>query len=235
MSSRINTDNPLGVLSGSTLKLLACALMLVDHIGLILCPSLPILRQIGRLAFPIFAFFIAEGCRHTRNRLRRLLWLAIPALAMLAVYRLFDGVWEGSIFLTFTYSAALIWLLDILSAARGWRRGAAAAGFFAALAVLWWLCGVLPFDYGFYGAIVPVFVRAAELITPRPNHYTRLAGLLAGTLLLAYHVGGIQYLSLLAVIPLTLYDGTRGRYPLKYFFYVFYPLHLVLLQLIAGL
>ncbi len=235
MSSRINTDNPLGVLSGSTLKLLACALMLVDHIGLILCPSLPVLRQIGRLAFPIFAFFIAEGCRHTHNRLRRLLWLAIPALAMLAVYRLFDGVWEGSIFLTFTYSAALIWLLDILSAARGWRRVAAIGGFGAAFAAVWWLCGVLPTDYGFYGVLVPVFVRAADMLTPHPNHYTRLAGLLVGTFLLARHIGGIQFLSLLAVIPLVLYNGRRGRYSLKYAFYIFYPLHLVILQLIATI
>lgn len=231
----MHTHTPLRMLSGSTLKLLACALMLVDHIGLILFPSLRILRQIGRLSFPLFAFFIAEGCRHTHNRLRRLLWLAIPALVMALAYYLYSGECQGSIFLTFTYSAALIWLLDIASAARGCRMAAAIGGFFVALAVLWWLCGVVPFDYGFYGAIVPVFVRAADMIAPHPSHYTRLAGLGVGLLLLAYHMGGIQYLCLLALIPLALYDGTRGRYPLKYFFYAFYPLHLVVLQLLAML
>lgn len=235
MPARTRIDNPLGLLSGSTLKLIACALMLVDHIGLILFPSLRILRQIGRLAFPLFAFFIAEGCRHTHNRLRRLLWLAVPALVMTLVFYLYNGEWQGSIFLTFTYSAALIWLLDIASAARGWRMAAVIGGFFAALAVVWWLCGVLPTDYGFYGIIVPVFVRAADMFVPRPSHYTRLAGLAAGLLLLSYHIGSFQYLCLLALIPLALYDGTRGRYPLRYFFYAFYPLHLMLLQLIDTL
>lgn len=229
------SHNPRGVLSGSTLKLIACALMLVDHMGLMLFPSLGIMRQIGRLAFPLFAFFIAEGCRHTHNRLRRLLWLAIPAAVMTLVYYLYDGEWQGSIFLTFTYSAALIWLLDIACAARGWRMAAAIGGFFAALAAMWWLCDILPIDYGFYGALVPVFVRAADMIAPRPCHAIRLAGLAVGLLLLAYDMGGIQYLSLFALIPLALYDGTRGRYPLKYFFYLFYPLHLVVLQLIDTL
>ena len=235
MSTRINTYNPLSVLSGSTLKLIACALMLVDHIGLILCPSLDILRMIGRLAFPLFAFFIAEGCRHTRHKLRRLLWLAVPAVLMLVIYRLYDGAWQGNIFLTFTYSATLIWLLDVACDTRGTWRAAAIVGFFSSLAALWWLCGVLPTDYGYYGVLVPVFVRAADMLTPRNSHYARLAGLAVGLLLLACDMGGIQYLSLLSLIPLALYDGERGRYPLKYFFYAFYPLHLILLQLIAML
>ncbi len=226
--------NPRGVLSGSTLKLIACALMLVDHMGLILFPSLGILRQIGRLAFPIFAFFLAEGCRLTHNRLLRLLWLAIPSLVMALVYYLYAGEWQGSIFLTFTYSAALIWLLDVACDTHGWQRGAAIGGFFAALAAVWWLCDILPTDYGFYGVLVPVFVRAADMLTRRPSLSTRLAGLAAGLLLLAYDMGGIQHLSLFALVPLALYDGTRGRYPLKYFFYVFYPLHLIILQLIAS-
>ena len=42
--------------------------MLVDHIGYILLPEAAFLRYIGRLAMPIFAFFIGEGCLYTRNR-----------------------------------------------------------------------------------------------------------------------------------------------------------------------
>jgi|GEM_PF-2361223 len=52
----------------NTLKTIACVSMLVDHIGYILLPEAAFLRYIGRLAMPIFAFFIGEGCLYTRNR-----------------------------------------------------------------------------------------------------------------------------------------------------------------------
>ena len=66
-------------LDGGTLKLIAAALMLIDHVGAILLPETVILRCIGRLAFPIFAFFIAEGYAHTRSFGRYLLRMAIWA------------------------------------------------------------------------------------------------------------------------------------------------------------
>ena len=55
-------------LTGNQLKLIALITMTIDHVGMMLLPQLRILRAIGRIAFPIFAYMIAEGCRHTRNR-----------------------------------------------------------------------------------------------------------------------------------------------------------------------
>lgn len=66
-------------LDGGTLKLIAAALMLIDHVGAILLPETVILRCIGRLAFPIFTFFIAEGYAHTQSFGRYLLRMAIWA------------------------------------------------------------------------------------------------------------------------------------------------------------
>ena len=63
----------LRIFSSSTLKLLACLFMLIDHAGLLLFPRYKIFRIIGRLAFPIFAYLIAEGCRYTRNKLKHFL------------------------------------------------------------------------------------------------------------------------------------------------------------------
>jgi hypothetical protein len=60
--------NPIGFLSGSTIKIIACILMAIDHIGYHLFPNLIILRIIGRLSMPLFAFFIAEGCYYTKNK-----------------------------------------------------------------------------------------------------------------------------------------------------------------------
>lgn len=54
-------------LNSNQLKLLALLTMTVDHIGVHLFPQYPILRIIGRLAFPIYAYCIAEGCVHTKT------------------------------------------------------------------------------------------------------------------------------------------------------------------------
>lgn len=58
---------------GNILKLIAALSMLIDHVGLMFFPNQLWMRAVGRLAFPIFAFFIAEGFRYTRSKLRYLL------------------------------------------------------------------------------------------------------------------------------------------------------------------
>ena len=55
-------------LSGNMLKILAAVAMLSDHIGLLFFPGNIVFRIVGRLAFPIFAFMIAEGTKYTRNK-----------------------------------------------------------------------------------------------------------------------------------------------------------------------
>ena len=59
-------------LTGNQLKLLALIAMTCDHVGLQLLPQFIILRIIGRLAAPLFAYMIAEGCRYTHDRGRYL-------------------------------------------------------------------------------------------------------------------------------------------------------------------
>ena len=51
--------------------------MAFDHIGVALFPKVAILRYIGRLAFPIFAFMIAEGAKYTRNKVKYFLMIFI--------------------------------------------------------------------------------------------------------------------------------------------------------------
>lgn len=52
------------------LKVIAMASMLIDHIGLLFFPEEALFRQIGRLAFPLYAYFLAQGFSHTRSRPR---------------------------------------------------------------------------------------------------------------------------------------------------------------------
>lgn len=77
----LDTQKPL---TGFQLKIIALACMICDHIGAALLSPPEIwydgTRAVGRIAFPIFAFLIAEGCRYTRSRERYLLRLGIFAL-----------------------------------------------------------------------------------------------------------------------------------------------------------
>lgn len=52
------------------LKIIAVITMTIDHTGMLLCGNETWMRAVGRIAFPLYAFFIAEGFRHTKNRLR---------------------------------------------------------------------------------------------------------------------------------------------------------------------
>ena len=66
--------------SRQTLRCVAAGTMFIDHIGVALFPGVLWLRCVGRLAFPIFAFFLAEGFRLTHSRKRYLQRLVLFAL-----------------------------------------------------------------------------------------------------------------------------------------------------------
>ena len=101
------------ILSGNALKIIAAVAMLIDHIGLLFFPEQMIFRVIGRIAFPIFAFMIAEGCRYTRNKLRYLLTLSSLALVIQVVYYIAMKSLVMSIFVTFSISIVLVYSLQL--------------------------------------------------------------------------------------------------------------------------
>lgn len=239
-----------GVLSASIIKLLACILMTIDHVGVILYPRIQILRIIGRLAFPLFAFFIAEGCHYTKNKLRRFLMMAGIGVAYLLFFYLYEGKVQGSIFLTFSASILMIYLLDFCKvfAFRNfrWYKPILAILLFSAATVLsYYFFKYVHSDYGFYGMLVPVFVSLFDFkdITPAhairwlDSHPVRLLCLAVGLILVwkSPNTSKIQVYSLLSLVPLALYNGKLGFRTWKYGFYLFYPLHLAVLEGIAML
>ena len=54
--------------TGDILKLIAIITMVIDHTGVLLYPDLRILRTIGRISFPIFAWLLVQGFIHTSDR-----------------------------------------------------------------------------------------------------------------------------------------------------------------------
>lgn len=227
-------------MSASTLKLLACAFMLVDHVGVRLFPGQIALRIIGRLAFPLFAFFIAEGCRYTGKRLKHFFSVFILGVICESVYIIYMGGWYGNILLTFSLSILLIYFMQWC---RIKKSGIAYAAFAMILGAVAVLTRYVNFDYGFTGIIAPLFVawpgdRAGEsegLSPPPPNRKKKLIYFAYGIMLTACEsaIGWIQLFALLTIPLLALYNNKAGSRKLKYFFYIFYPVHLLLIEAAA--
>ena len=208
-----------GKLTSNQLKLLAMLTMTLDHIGVQLYPGVLWLRIVGRLAFPIYAYMIAEGCAHTRNRRKYLLQMAGLALLCQLVYFFAMGSLFQCILVTFTLSILLIYACD--TGSRPLTALALLGVAFVTVALPRLLPGTdFAIDYGFFGVLVPV---AAYLGETRREKLLFTAGALV---VLAWSVGGIQWYSLAALLPLALYGGQRGKRRMKWLFYLYYPLHL---------
>ena len=224
-----------GILNSNHLKLIAAFAMLLDHAGILLFPRVQLLRVIGRLAYPIFAFMIAEGCRYTGHKLRYFLMVFGLGAACQLVYYFASGDTYLNILLTFSLSILLIYLLQQSQQANTWQKQALWSVLFCAgFLGTYGLHRVLTIDYGFWGTMTPVFVAFA-LGKGKTGSKLPVLMLFAGLLLLGADLGGIQYYALLSLPLLLLYNGTRGSVNMKYFFYIFYPVHLAVLQGIAWL
>ena len=162
------------VLNGNALKLIAAFSMLMDHMGVLLFPDMTLLRIIGRLAFPIFAFMIAEGCCYTKNKLRHFLLIFGLGVLCQLVYFLFSGDNRLNILITFSGSVLLIYALQAAYEAENRKKRALWAMVFTLgmlLAAV--LDQVLRFEYSFWGMMVPVLVSFARM-RKLPNGITVL-------------------------------------------------------------
>ena len=229
-----------GFLSGNALKLIAALSMTIDHIGVVFFPRTAWLRLVGRLAFPIFAFMIAEGCRYTRSRVRYFFTVFSLAAVCQTVYWLVDGSLYFSVLVTFSLAILVIYALQAFREALTeghWFRAAATGILLAGtVALVWYLNRIFTIDYGFWGCMLPVFPAlfqqrrgAAKALGPdRKEVHVLCLGL--GLLCLYQSLGGLQIWSVVSLPLLLCYSGKRGKGNLKYFFYIFYPTHLALLQ-----
>ena len=231
MSNPASYDRFPKFLTGNALKILAAIFMTIDHIGVMLFPRVLLLRIIGRLALPIFAFMIAEGCKYTRNKRKYFgMVFGLGALCQ-TVYFFFDGSLYFSILITFSLSILMIYALQNWKEKKTVLSGLVFAG---SIAATWFLNQWLTIDYGFWGCMLPVFAALPHgtSLDDVPMNTTMLA---VGLVFLGISMDLIQCLALMALPFLYAYNGKRGTWNLKYFFYIFYPVHLAVLQGIAWL
>lgn len=223
------------VLSGNSLKIIALIAMTIDHIGYLLLPQYPILRIIGRISFPIFSYMIAEGCRYTKNRTRYLLTIFGLGLVFQVVYYVADKSLLQGIFISFSLGISLIFSIENFLKRRT-ICSITIVAFVIGFVVL--VCIILPnilsytnfkIDYGIFGVLLPVIVYFM------PDKFSKLIGLTVAIIGMSLMMGGRQWYALIAVLILALYNGERGKLKIKNFFYLYYPLHLVVIYCLKML
>ncbi len=213
-------------------KWIAIVAMLMDHVGSVFITASPdyfIFRGIGRLAFPIFVFFIAEGCFKTRNIKKFLLRLFIFALISefpfdFAFFGTGVYLYHQNIFFTLFLGALSIYTFtQFQEKDKPYKSLSMMMPFLIAV-----VAEFLYTDYGGVGVLMIFY-----LYYFRENFRYQALVLVFGNIVLALSSSPIQLLGILTIIPLYYYNGQRGK-NFKYLFYAFYPVHLLVLGVIRG-
>lgn len=230
-------------LNAFQLKVLAMVFMLCAHLWSTVVAGHNWLDAIGRLAFPIFAFQIAEGFYHTKNFKRYLGRIFLFALISELPFNLMaEGGWvypfHQNVLFTFCIALVLMRWMENARSKPKWRfalRVAAAllAGF---------LLGFVTFvDYFGYGVLMVLvfylfhgvpFGWLGELVCLFYINVEMMGGLVYPVELFGRLVELPQQgLALLALLPIWLYNGEQGPHSkaVQYACYAFYPLHMAVL------
>lgn len=231
-------------LDGSALKLIAVFSMLIDHSAVALIEtgvlhSLDetvlfsllntefgrrwytidlVFRMIGRIAFPLFCFLLTEGFLHTHDRKKYGAGLLLFALLsevpfdLLVTGRLYDPGYQN-VYWTLAAGLAVLWGMDRTQGSLSLQLLILALGAGAA--------ELLRTDYGGIGVLL---IALFYLLRKKPFWQTLCCGALT-----AWESWSVLGTAALSLIPIRLYSGKRGKLRLKYFFYWFYPIHILLL------
>ncbi len=206
--------------------------MLIDHIGAYIFPDAYWLRCIGRLAFPIFAFFIAEGMRYTRSRKRYVLTLLVFAIISQIPYGFLREFYYLNILFTFLIAIFAIFLIE------NYKKNETLYMIYLLLlgSFLLFVEFLNIVDYGIFGVLLILvfyFVKDKKL-----SLSLGAACLVLLTLKMMLFAGftlrsTVQFLSILSLLLLYFYNGNKGKVNLKWLFYIFYPLHLLVILIIT--
>ena len=226
-------------ISGAFLKHLAIVTMVVDHIGVVLLPDWFILRVIGRLSFIIFCFLLAEGAVHTHNRPKyaiRLLLLALLSVIPFSYAKY--GVWlnfeDLNVFFVLSSSVMMLALFDLC------KNKPFEYVYKILIVILFGVFGyMVGFEYNFYGyALVACFYqfRGNNIAVGCATTAVTLVALPLFKILVcseqpikALGYSMVEAIGLLSLLFIFAYNGERGKQLPKWFYYLFYPVHLGIL------
>lgn len=231
---------------GNLLKLIAMIAMLCDHAGKMLFPQYAVMRIVGRIAFPIYAYSLASGCVYTKNHLRYLKRIVLLALISQPLYAVALAHTVPAMFsVSFAENPIkAIWTFYINS----WNKPSILVTLAVGLMILWSIrnrelvltAGLLIFsyliqnklDYGFKGIILILlfYLLCSKwwLSLPCVLAFMIWWGLKGS----GYSLFGVSFgTQMFAVCALPLiYIHTKSGVKLpKWMFYAFYPAHLILI------
>lgn len=225
------------------LKWIAVFSMVADHIGTVFFPKILLFRYIGRIAFPVFAFLLVEGFFHTRDVVRYLTRLGIFAVLSEIPY---DLVFQGKI-LEFSHQNVFltlflgVFMMYQMSMPGKWQIKSVKT------LLIMWVASVLHVDYSYMGILL-IFIyyemhrcRMTAMQDNAEKNQTNDSGnYMAGNRSGMWFVlsglwnflwpGNVQYYGVMAAPLILLYNGERGKKS-KYFFYAFYPVHLMIIYI----
>lgn len=231
------------------LKIIACLTMLIDHVGFQFFIGSHILRIIGRIAFPIFAFLIAEGYYHTHDVKKYFKRLFIFGIISQIPYTLVNTeyYWKADPNFIFTieaytksYNIFVTLILGLLAIYLYEKNKKLGISYLVIICVIIKLLK-LPVEYECYGILVIFFFYiyrnkfwkqslCFSILTAINIFYYPAICIIIYNKQCPFYLYS-QAWSLLALIFIFFYNGKKGK-NLKYIFYIFYPLHLFIIFLI---
>lgn len=195
------------------LKWIAIITMTIDHVGYMFLPDIAELRIIGRIAFPLFAYLIAQGMRNTRAKAAYTKRLFIFALiAQIPFYFMFESAMLNVLF-TFAAGAILCtvgpkFLLLYIPA-----------------------MFIIPFEYSWWGMLlVPIFYYLHK--SKKTAIIIAVASLGAFAYLENIMIQMAAVAAFFLIVKKDVLSSFNWPVPNKYFFYWFYPAHLAVLVML---
>ena len=238
--------NKIKFINSNLLKILAIIFMLLDHLWATIIPGNQWMTNVGRLAFPIFAFLIVEGFTHTSDLNKYIKRLFIFALISEIPFNLiYTGSWIFPFHqnVMFTLLLGLLCISEMDKIKNNKEIKSRIKSIFKL--VLYLLISIIGFvDYGITGVLtIIVFYIFKDF------KYAWLGQLISLIFLYIVFFKGrsivinifdfeyflpLQSIGILSLIPIWLYNGKKGKKNklIQYIFYCFYPVHMLAIYLI---
>lgn len=243
-------------ISGNNLKIIALVTMLIDHIGsIIIYPlymnacfvngvglmgdSMPdkakilyqiyvLLRFIGRIAFPIFAFMLTEGFIHTKNLKKYFIRMFLFAIISEIPYDIANSnsifnPYSQNVLWTFVMAMVLMIILKNYIFKIKNKNICKVATF---LMILLFAFITMYCDGGLGGILL-----IASMYIFKNNKVTYWICSVISIFIMAFNSSPLQLFAITSLLLIELYNGKTTNKN-KYIFYIFYPAHLLILSLI---